>query len=124
MTVRPLTDLLRITAAPMIWFVHLTSIYSAEAVICTGILPVRLSMGWIVVGFTIIAIIGLAATAAITAKGGRTSFGTAEQSGAWLRSASLLLILLSAIGVGWTSLPSFLLPGCDPAAGPLLGMLL
>lgn len=123
MTVRPLADLLRITIAPLIWFAHLTFVYSAEAMICAGILPVQLTMGRIVAVFTIVAIIGLATSAAIAGRGDMPHLRPAEQSTDWLRPASLLLTVLSAMGVVWTSLPPLLLPGCVPAVGAVLGTL-
>ena len=123
-TARPLADLLWIAAAPLIWLIHLTSVYSAEAVICAGILPVQLSVEPVVAVFTIVAIVGLATAAAVAARGGWTNPSPVERSIVWLRPASLLLSALSAVGVIWTSLPSFLLPGCAPAAGPALAGLL
>ncbi len=115
MKVRPLADLLRIAVAPLIWFLHLSAVYAAEAMICSGILNTRSNIGGIVIVLTMIALLGLAMTAIVTARG-------AERGNSWLRTAALILTFLSVVGVAWTSLPSFLLPGCASAAiGTALG---
>lgn len=109
MTVRPLADLLRIAVAPLIWFLHLSAVYAAEAMICSGILNTWSNIGGIVIVLTMIALLGLAVTGVVIAR-------SAEQGTNWLRRASLILTYLSAIGVVWTSLPSSLLPSCATAA--------
>jgi hypothetical protein len=111
--VRPVGDFLRMTIAPTIWFAHFSVLYAAEALICIG--PPAdwgATMRWTVILATAAALGGLIILAARLLRSGKNAPPRSEDSAAWLRRTSLLLTLLSALAVIWTTLPTAVLPAC------------
>jgi hypothetical protein len=111
--VRPLGDFLRVLIAPTIWFGHFSLLYAAETLICIGPPADRgTAMGWTVILATAAALAGLVILAAQLFRAGRMASPEAQDNTVWLRRTSLLLTLLSALGVIWTTLPTAILPAC------------
>jgi len=111
--VRPLGDFLRMLIAPAIWFAHFSLLYAAETLICIGPPAARgATMGWAVFLATAAALTGLIILAARLIRAGKMATPKSEDGTAWLRRTSLLLTLLSALGVIWTTLPTAVLPAC------------
>lgn len=111
--VLPLSDFLRVLIGPAIWFVHFSLVYAAEALICIGPPADRGStMGWTVFLATAAALTGLAILAARPFRSGKKAARRSEDGTAWLRHTPLLLTLLSALGIIWTTLPTAVLPVC------------
>ncbi|MFH1343765.1 MAG: hypothetical protein ABIL01_21535 [Pseudomonadota bacterium] len=111
--VRPFGDFLRVLIAPAIWFAHFSLVYAAEALICIGPPADQATMmGWIAALVTVAALAGLIILAARLLRSGNTAPSRSDRSEAWLRRTSLLLTLLSALGVVWTTLPTAVLPAC------------
>lgn len=111
--VRPLGDFLRMLIAPAIWFAHFSLLYAAETLICIGPPADRgTTMGWSVLLATAAALTGLIILAARLIRAGKIAPTRPEDGMAWLRRTSLLLTLLSALGVIWTTLPTAVLPAC------------
>lgn len=113
--VRPLSDFLRVLIAPAIWFAHFSVLYAAEALTCIGSPADRgNTMGWTVILATVAALAGLLILGASLRRSGKMVAPRSGHSTAWLRHTSLLLTLLSALGVIWTTLPATVLPVCAP----------
>jgi hypothetical protein len=113
---RPLSDFIQILTGPVIWFAHFIVLYGAEALICTPPFEQPSTMMWISAASTLGAIGALGAFATFAVR--RPSDTSRTRSAAtFLRAASLLLALLSAIAVIWVALPTLVLPVCAPAAG-------
>ncbi|WP_291865537.1 hypothetical protein [Bradyrhizobium sp.] len=111
--VRPLGDFWRVLIAPAIWFAHFSVLYASEALICTGPPADRgTTMGWTVLLATAAASAGLVVLVAGLLRSGNTAPPTSDPGGSWFRRASLLLALLSALGIIWTTLPTAVLPAC------------
>jgi hypothetical protein len=111
--VRPLGDFLRMMIAPAIWFAHFSLLYAAQTLICIGPPADRdTTMGWTVFLATAAALTGLIILAARLIRAGKMAPTKPEDGTAWLRRTSLLLTLLSALGVIWTTLPTAVLPAC------------
>lgn len=111
--VRPLGDFLRMMIAPAIWFAHFSLLYAAQTLICIGPPADRdTTMGWTVFLATAAALTGLIIQAARLIRAGKMAPTKSEDGMAWLRRTSLLLTLLSALGVIWTTLPTAVLPAC------------
>jgi len=118
--VRPLGDFLRMLIAPTIWFAHLSIIYLAEALICIGPPAARsTAMAWMVFLTTAAALTGLIILAAGILRPGSTVQPTPHQEHSrFFRTGSLLLALLSVLGVIWTILPAAFLPACALPSAP------
>jgi hypothetical protein len=116
--VRTLADLLRLFAAPAIWFGHFAAIYGAEAIICT--LPsasAGRAMVWTGVVATVIALAALASFAIAVLRRRPVGALSEEADRAFLRDTALLLTLLAALGVIWTAFPIAFLSACTAPAG-------
>jgi hypothetical protein len=110
--VRPFGDFLRVLIAPAIWFAHFSVLYAAEALICIGPPGDRgTTMGWTVFLATAAALTSLAILAAGILRAGNTP-PTANQESTWFPRVSVLLTILSVLGVIWTVLPTLALPAC------------
>jgi hypothetical protein len=108
--VRPLGDFLRVLIAPAIWFLHLVILYAAEALICIGPPAVQsTAMAWTVFLATAAALTGLIL---VILRPGQCPLPSSDRRNAWFPRASLLLTLLSVLGVIWTIMPTALLPVC------------
>jgi hypothetical protein len=111
---RPLSDLLRLFVGPVVWFLHLALLYGAEGLICTPPAGSGYAMMWFGAAATIGALVALAILTAVSM---RRVAGPPDEdiNAAFLRKATLMLALLSAIGVIWTALPVALVPVCASA---------
>lgn len=115
---RPLADLLRLFIGPGLWFGHFTILYGAEALICTPPLTSGRAMVWIAAAVTIAVLAALSLFAAMLMRRRALDVRPEEDTGpAFLHAVTLLLAVLSALGVVWTVLPVGLLPVCAPPAG-------
>lgn len=111
--VRPFGDFLRVLIAPAIWFAHFSVLYAAEALICIGPQAGRgTTMGWIVMLATAVASTGLIILTVRLLRSGKMAAPRSGHSISWLQRTSLLLTLLSALGIIWTTLPTAVLPAC------------
>lgn len=116
--VRPLGDLLRTLIAPAVWFSHFALLYAAETLICIGSPVDRgATMRWTVLLATAAALAGLFILAVRQFRAKKENASRSDRGSSWLRSVSLLLILLSALGIIWTALPATVLPACALEAG-------
>jgi hypothetical protein len=114
-TFKPLGDFLRVLIAPAIWLAHLSIVYGAEALICIGPPADRTTrMGWMIFLATSAAVAGLAILVVGLLRRQNTASSGFDRGNAWLLRASLLLSLLSALGIVWTTLPATILPACGP----------
>jgi hypothetical protein len=111
---RPLADLLLLLVGPVVWFLHLVVLYGTEALICTppvGTEQTMMRLGAVATGTAVAVLVILIAT---PAPGADQRPG--EHTGAaFLHSTTLLLALLSGIGVIWNALPLALAPVCAAA---------
>ncbi|MBR1189450.1 hypothetical protein [Bradyrhizobium sp. AUGA SZCCT0160] len=113
---RSLADLLWLLVGPVVWFLHLVVLYGAEALICTPPVGSGRAMMWMGAAATIATLGALAMLAAVSIR--RVQDAPEEQTDAtFLRKTTLLLALLSAIGVIWSALPLALVPVCASAGG-------
>jgi hypothetical protein len=112
---RPLADLLRLLVGPVVWFLHLVVLYGAEALICTPPVGPEQAMMWLGAAATGAAVAALVILVATPAPGVDQRPGQ-HTGAAFLRNTTLLLALLSAIGVIWNALPLALVPVCASAA--------
>lgn len=111
--VRPFRDFLRVLIAPAIWFAHFSVLYGAEALICIGPTADRgTTLGWTVFLATAAASTGLITLVVRLLRSGKMAPRKSEDGTAWLRRTSLLLTLLSALGIVWTTLPTVVLSAC------------
>lgn len=111
--VRPLGDFLRVLIAPAVWFAHFSFLYGTEALICIGPPAGRdATMGWAAILATAVALSGLVVLATRLLRSRETPRLKSEDANAWLRRTSLLLTLLSALAIIWTTLPTAVLPAC------------
>ena len=111
--VRPFGDFLRVLIAPAIWFAHFSVLYAAEALICLGPPVDRgAAMEWTVFLVTAAALAGLVILAVGILRTENAAPPTANQERALLPHATLLLALLSVMGIIWTILPPLVLPAC------------
>ena len=107
---RPLADFLRVFVGPVVWFLHLVLLYGAEALICMPPAGSGRAAIWVGVAATAAALGALCPGRSFSAA--RTD-GRRKHAGAtFLRNTTLLLALLSAIGVIWNALPLALVPAC------------
>ena len=112
--VRPLADLLRLFVPPAVWFAYFTVVYGAEALVCTPPVARPSVMIWIGAAATAAALIALIAFAFMQS---RPADRTEHTGAAFLHGATLLLALLSGLGVIWTAFPLAVLPVCAPPTG-------
>ena len=106
---RPLSDFLLIFAGPVVWFIHLVLLYGAEALLCMPPAGSERAMIWVGVSATAGAL-GALVVVAIAAP---RADGRSRHAGAtFLRNTTLLLALLSAVGVVWNALPLALVRAC------------
>ncbi|ANW01072.1 hypothetical protein [Bradyrhizobium icense] len=107
-----LGNLLRVLAPPLIWFLHLTTVYAAEALICIGPAAAAATMiAWTIALATAAALTALLLTA-WTLHRGDAGHTQSVGSSRFLPGVSYLLILLSLLGIAWTILPTIFLPAC------------
>ncbi|KRR17043.1 hypothetical protein [Bradyrhizobium retamae] len=107
-----LGDLLQVLAPPLIWFLHLTTVYGAEALICIGPAAAAATMmTWTITLATAVALTALLLTA-WTLHRGNAPHTQSLGSSRFLHGVSHLLILLSLLGIAWTVLPTIFLPTC------------
>jgi hypothetical protein len=112
-SVQPLRDFLRVLIAPAVWFAHFSFLYGAEALICIEPPPGRgAAMGWTAILATAVALTGVIVLIWRLLYSAKTTALPADRGGAWLRHVSLLLAILSALGIIWTALPTTILPAC------------
>ncbi|MEH2535451.1 hypothetical protein V1277_005249 [Bradyrhizobium sp. AZCC 1588] len=108
-----LGNLLPVLAPPLIWFLHLTTVYAAEALICIGPAAAAATMmAWTIALATAAALTALLLTAWTLYRGGNARHTQSLGSSRFLHGVSHLLILLSLLGIGWTILPAIFLPTC------------
>jgi hypothetical protein len=114
--VQPLSAMLQMLTGPVIWFAHFVLLYGAEALICTPPLARPGAMTWFTIAATLAALAALGMFAAMAMR--RPAAGSRDHSDVgFLRAASLLLALLSAIAMVWVALPTAILPVCAAPAG-------
>lgn len=113
---RPLSDFLRVLIAPAIWFVHFTFLYAAEAFGCVSSASDRGSMiVWSALVATIAAWVSLGILLRdFLANRVKTPTAGRDES-TWLKRISMLLTLLSALGIFWTAFPISVLTPCVDA---------
>jgi hypothetical protein len=111
--VRPLGDLLRLFVGPAVWFAHFVVLYGAEAMICTPGLAAAGAMTWAAAIATLAALAMLAGFSVLVLRRPAKTHGGAI----FLRRATVLLAMLSAIAVIFVALPVAVLPVCGSAAG-------
>jgi hypothetical protein len=107
-----LGNLLQVLAPPLIWFLHLTTVYAAEALICIG--PAGATdtmMAWTIALATAAALTALLLTAWTLHRGNAPPIQSLGSS-RFLHGVSYLLILLSLLGIVWTILPTIFLHAC------------
>jgi hypothetical protein len=109
---QPLSAMLQMLTGPVIWFAHFVVLYGAEALICTPPLASPGAMTSITIAATLAALVALAILMRRPATASRN-----HSDAGLLRSAGLLLALLSAIAVIWVALPTAILPVCAAPAG-------
>jgi len=112
--VRPLVDLLRLFVPPGIWFAQFTTVYLAEALMCTPPVARPGALIWTGAAATLTA---LAALIAFAFMQGRRADRIERTGAAFLHDAALWLALLSGLAVIWTAFPFAVLPTCTPPAG-------
>ena len=111
--IRPLSDFLRVLIAPAIWFLHLVVLYSAEALICIGPPAAQsTAMACVVFVATTAAMTGFISLAAGILRPKASPLPSPHRRNAWLPRVSLLLTLLSVLGMIWTTMATALLPVC------------
>jgi hypothetical protein len=109
---RPLGDLLQALAPLLIWFAHLTILYAAETLICIGPPAAAATvMAWTTALATAAALAALL-FAAWMLRRGNASRNQNLGGSRFLVGVSYLLIVLSLVGVVWTTLPTVVLPVC------------
>jgi len=121
--IRPLSDLFWLFVGPGVWFAQLAFVYGAEALICRepSAGNARI-MVWAVCCASIAALSALIAFAIAQARSWSAN-ARANDSGRerFSRAASLLLVLLSVIGVIWTTLPIAFVRACAAAPATTVG---
>jgi hypothetical protein len=116
-TFKPLGDFLRVLIAPAIWFGHLSIVYAAEALICIGPPADQTTMmRWMVFLATSAATAGLVTLVVGLFRRRHAASRGFDRENAWHARVSLLLTLLSAVGIVWTTLPATILPACASLA--------
>lgn len=115
--VRPLSDFFQLLTGPGIWFAHFVVLYGSEAYICTPPVVAPGAMTWVGGAATLTAIAALAAFATCVMRRPGVEPDSRHTGAAFLRGATLLLMLLSAIAVIGVAFPIAVLPVCAPPAG-------
>jgi hypothetical protein len=107
-----LGNLLQVLVPPLVWLLHLATVYAAEALICIRPATAAATMMlWTIALATAAALTALLLTAWTVHRGNARhtrSFGNSR----FLLGVSRLLILLSLLGIAWTILPTIFLPAC------------
>jgi hypothetical protein len=114
--VRPLGDFLQLFTGPVIWFAHFVTLYGAEALICTPGLASAGTMTWAAGAATLAALAALGGFGVMVMRRPAHDPAGSHSGATFLRSATLLLAMLSAIAVIWVALPAAVLPVCASAA--------
>lgn len=110
--VRPLGDFLRVLIAPAIWFAHFTFLYAAETFTCISAASDRATtIVWTAVIATLAAWISLGLQ--LRGSHRRQGHAVADDGTTWLARTSMLLTLISALGIFWTAFPVALLAPCE-----------
>lgn len=112
---RSLADFLWLLVGPVVWLLHLVVLYGTEALICTPPVGSGRTMMWMGAAATIVALGALGMLAAVSIR--RLQDAEEQADTAFLRKTTLLLALLSALGVIWSALPLALMPVCAAAGG-------
>ncbi|WOH48519.1 hypothetical protein [Bradyrhizobium sp. sBnM-33] len=107
-----LGNLLLVLAPLLIWFVHLTIVYAAEALICIGPAAAAATMMACTIALATAAALTALLLTAWTLHRGNTRHAQSPGSSRFLLGVSHLLILLSLLGIAWTILPAIFLPTC------------
>jgi uncharacterized membrane-anchored protein len=115
--VRPLDDFLQLFTGPVIWFAHFVTLYGAEALICTPGLASAGTMAWAAGAVTLAALAALGGFGIMVMRRPAHDPAGSHTGATFLRRATLLLAMLSAIAVVWVALPVAVLPVCASAAG-------
>jgi hypothetical protein len=106
---------MRLFVGPFVWFLHLALLYGAEALICTPPVGSERAMMWLGAATSIAALGVLAMLTAVPMRRVEDPPGMHTGAG-FLRKATLLLTLLSAVGVIWNAFLVALVPTCALAA--------
>jgi hypothetical protein len=107
-----LGNLLQVLAPPLIWLLHLTTVYAAEALICIGPATAAATMMlWTMALATAVALTALLLTTWTVRRSNALHTRNCGSS-RFLLGVSHLLILLSLVGIAWTILPTIFLPTC------------
>jgi hypothetical protein len=114
---RPLGDVLQLFTGPLVWFAHFVTLYGAEALICTPGLVTAGAMTWVAAAATLAALAVLGGFGVMVMRRPVHDPKGGHNDAPFLRSATLLLAMLSAIAVVWAALPVAVLPVCASAAG-------
>jgi hypothetical protein len=114
---RPLRDFVALFIGPLIWFAHFVTLYGAEALICTPGLATAGAMTWTAGAATLAALVALGGFGVMLKRRPLHDPEGGHSGARFLRSATLLLAMLSAIAVVWVGLPVTVLPVCASAAG-------
>ena len=101
----PMTRLLRPLTGPAIWFAHLAVLYGAETLACRSPASAGTVMGWTGAVATLLAL-GVLSGVAISVSRPQT------RDSEFLDFATLALVVLSALGVIWATVPIVMLQAC------------
>lgn len=111
--VRPFSDFLRVLIAPAIWFAHFTFLYATETVVCIAAVPDR---GTIIIWTGLIATVAAWISLGLQLRGSlvnrRRRHAGADDGTTWLTRTSMLITLISALGIFWTAFPVAVLTPC------------
>ncbi|WP_018697824.1 hypothetical protein [Amorphus coralli] len=117
------TDLWRLITAPTIWAVHFLVCYVGAAIYCekAGRASALLPVTWFVAATTAVALLGLGLVflslwrvRGFSVVGGDLNYlgNTPEERHRFLSHVSMMLCVLSAIGVVFVAMPAFMLGTC------------
>jgi hypothetical protein len=117
------TDLWRLITAPTIWAVHFLVCYGGAAIYCekAGRTAELVPVTWFVAGVTAAALAGIGLlgwslwkVSGFSTIGGDLNYlgNTPEERHRFLSHVSLMLCVLSAVGVIYVALPAFVLGTC------------
>jgi hypothetical protein len=107
---RTIGAFLVVLAGPLIWFGHFVGIYAAEALACGVLGPRFLTV--VAIAITAIAGAGLLAVIIAKARESRVSALTQEPVAMFLPHVTLLLAVLSLLGLLWVAWPAAMLRPC------------
>jgi hypothetical protein len=114
---RPLADFLWLFVGPGVWFAHFTFLYGAETLLCLPPAASPHAVLWLAAIATALALGTLGAFATMMWRRARTGGREPPAGVGFLRNATLLLTLLSALAVTWTALPVAMLRACTGWGG-------